>query len=231
MNVFDIQYNGETGHLHGITMYDYPEIAGGEKRYTETSVAGRIGDMVGKNTGKSNLQITCVFSLITNKLMLNIRQIKKWLSGTGMLSFSDDVETVYKVLKINYGSIERELRSFGRFTVVFTCVPFEYQLSGFREHTLNEVLFNPCSECFPTYIIAGEGVCTLTVNGKTFTANVGQKCTIDTELMLSYREDGDIMNSDVTGYYEDLHLKPGANTIIVTDGFDVKIIPKWGYEV
>ena len=67
----------------------------------------------------------------------------------------------------------------------------------------------------------------LTVNGKTMKATVGQNLTIDTERMLAYRTDGTLMNTSVTGDYEDLYLQAGENEISITSGFSLKIIPNW----
>ena len=74
-------------------------------------------------------------------------------------------------------------------------------------------------------------MCTLMVNGNEMTANVGQNLTIDTDLMMAYRQDGTLQNTAVTGDYEDLYLVPGDNVINITSGFDLKIIPNWGYEI
>ena len=94
---------------------------------------------------------------------------------------------------------------------------------------LQEASYNPYDMSKPEYKITGEGLCALTVNGKTMKANVGQNLTINTELMLSYREDGAIMNSSVTGEYKDLYLKPGENRISVSSGFSITIKPNWRY--
>lgn len=56
-------------------------------------------------------------------------------------------------------------------------------------------------------------MCTLTVNGNTMTANVGQNLTIDTDRMIAYRSDGTLNNTQVTGNYEDMYLLNGENEI------------------
>ena len=78
-----------------------------------------------------------------------------------------------------------------------------------------------------SYIISGEGRCTITVNGKNMTANIGQNLTIDTELMIAYRTDGTTANTAVKGDYEDLYLQPGENQIGITRGFSMEVIPNW----
>ena len=81
--------------------------------------------------------------------------------------------------------------------------------------------------CEPIYRIAGEGFCTLTVNGNEFLANVGQEIIIDSSRQISYKNDGQMINTDVTGDYKWLWLTPGDNTLSVTDGFAVNITPEW----
>ena len=77
-----------------------------------------------------------------------------------------------------------------------------------------------------TYKIAAEGMCTLKINGKTMTANVGQNLTIDTDRMIAYREDGTLNNTKVSGNYEDMYLQPGNNKIEFYGG-NLKVIPNW----
>ena len=93
--------------------------------------------------------------------------------------------------------------------------------------SIADVLYNPYALSKPIYMITGEGMCTLTVNGKSVTANVGQNLTINTDLMLAYRKDGTMMNTAVTGDYEDLWLNSGENSITITSGFSLAIIPNW----
>ena len=70
-------------------------------------------------------------------------------------------------------------------------------------------------------------MCTLEVNGKSMTANVGQNLTIDTDRMVAYREDGTLQNTAVTGDYEDLYIPQGDVQILVSAGFDLQVTPNW----
>lgn len=224
---YDVQYNGVTGCSHGVFLYDYPSFSGGAKRYDETPVPGRVGDLVSEDTGMSNIAITCVFSVLSDLFTSSIWELKKWLSGTGEITFSDDADMFYRVLKVNYGDIERDIRRYGRFNVSFTCEPGGFLKNGQLEYEKEQVLHNPYSECCPIYRIAGNGTCALTVNGKTMKATVGQNLTIDTDRKMAYRVDGSMNNTAVNGDYEDLYLQPGENTITITSGFALKAIPNW----
>lgn len=228
MMPYIMRFNEHTSADFNVILYDYEKYSGGESHRESTAVAGRLGEIVSEPSYKSNLIVEVTFSIF-KKFKPKIDKIKEWLSGKGRLSFSDEPEYFYKVLAIDYGSIEREMRRFGKLTVKFTCVPFKFRNDG--QMPYSDIRQNPYSESRPIYVITGEGMCTLTVNGKTMTANIGQNITINTELMCAYREDGEIQNTAVTGDYENLYLVPGDNEISVTDGFNLEIIPNWGYNV
>ena len=87
--------------------------------------------------------------------------------------------------------------------------------------------FNAYDTCEPTYIITGEGNCILTVNGNKMSANVSNNLVINTHLKLAYKDDGTLQNTYVKGNYKDLLLFNDFNTISITEGFDLKVIPNW----
>ena len=155
------------------------------------------------------------------------RKAKKWLSGNGELWFSDDHDVYFKVLYCKVTDTERTSRRIGNFTAEFICEPYTYYKSGKNEIELEHVIYNPGVTCEPTYRITGEGLCTLTVNGYEFTANVGQEIIIDSNKMISYKADGQSVNTDVTGDYSKLWLESGDNALAVTDGFEAHITPEW----
>ena len=107
---FDIQYNDDTGKHFGVFLYDYPEISQAKHNYITYSVPGRNGELIGTTDYLSNITIRCTFSVLHRKLMSKMRDLKRWLSGTGQLKFSDTADCFYEVLKVNHESLERELR-------------------------------------------------------------------------------------------------------------------------
>lgn len=228
MKNYSIQYNGDTGETYGVFLYDYPEISTARKNYEMYRVPGRNGELISSEEYLDNITVSCKFSIIGEKFMQVIRAVRRWLSGTGNLVLFDTPESFYEVLKIEYGSIERELRKYGRFTVVFTCYPYEFMNDGQMEVELP--LYNPYNRCMPLFTIRGEGKCTLTVNGADMTANVGQNLTIDTRRQIAYREDGELMNTSVIGDYEKLWLVHGDNNVSIAEGFELIVVPRWGYD-
>lgn len=226
-NAYKIEYNGKSNDDFGVFLYDFPVLTLGEKNYDTYAVSGRRGELVGETNYISNASLSITFSVISDRFCANVREIMNWLTGAGKLKTSDDPDCYYSVLKVNYGDIDREIRKYGRFTVNFVIDPYLYRDDGDYEYA--DITYNLYAECKPIYKITGEGMCTLTVNGKTMTANVGQNLTIDTDRMIAYRQDGTLQNTAVTGDYEKLWLPRGSCVISITTGFLLKIIPKWGY--
>ena len=225
---YDIEYNNETGKGHGVILYDYAQFSGAEKSYQISAVGGRLGELVGVDDYKSNLVIQCTFGIISPQFMSHVTVLKRWLKGTGTLVISDHQNVFYKVWKVDYGDIERELRKFGQFTVSFTCTPCQFEKDGLIP--VSDIDYNPYDLCRPIYTITGTGAFTLTVNGNEMTGTVNGSITIDTERMVSYNADGVSQNNVVTGNYEELYIPHGDVSVSVSGG-TLSIIPQWGYDV
>lgn len=229
MEPYDIEYNRETATSHGVVLYDYAHISGGEKVYDTYSIPGAIGEAVSEDKYKENLSIECVFSVASPMFMPKMRDLKSWLTGTGHLIISDDPGVFYKVWKINYGDISREIRKFGTFSVSFVCTPYLFTREGQME--TEDLSWNPGDTARPIYKIKGNGTATLTVNGKEMKATVNGDITIDTERMIAYNASGASQNTALSGDYEDLFLQKGENSVSITSGFTLSAIPQWGYDV
>ena len=225
---YDIEYNNATAKGHGVYLYDYAQFSGAEKSYQISAVGGRLGELVGVDDYKSNLVIQCTFGIISPQFMSHVTVLKRWIKGTGTLVISDHQNVFYKVWKVDYGDIERELRKFGQFTVSFTCTPYQFEKDGLIP--VSDIDYNPYDLCRPIYTITGTGAFTLTVNGNEMTGTVNGSITIDTERMVSYNADGVSQNNVVTGNYEELYIPHGDVSVSVSGG-TLSIIPQWGYDV
>jgi phage-related protein len=227
--MFSTEFKGEKDVDHHVLTVRRPSIPAAEERIEEIEIPGRNGGLTSSSGLYDNVVIPVEFNFMTAPSNWNevYRNVKKWLSGSGELKFSDDAGMFYKALFCRITDSERTSRRLGNLTAEFTCDPFCYYEYGKREIAMESPLYNPGWTCEPVYRITGEGNCTLTVNGYEFTANVGQEIIIDTNRQISYKNDGQMLNTDVTGDYADLWLKPGDNTISVTSGFSVNITPMW----
>ena len=227
--MFEISFKEESCAKYGVIPVRRPDIPAPEERIEEISVPGRDGILTSSEGLYDTIVIPVEMNFMCSKRDWSgvYRKAKKWLSGSGKLRFSDDPGYFYKALFCRVTSTERTSWRIGKFTAEFTCDPYIYSDEGEKEFEASDSIYNPGAVCHPLYRIAGEGLCTLTVNGYEFTANVGQEIIIDSDRQISYKNDGQSLNTDVTGDYAKLWLPPGDNTVTGSDGFAVSITPKW----
>ena len=229
--MYIVKRNGKTNTEVGILVKERPAIPAPEYKYETVEIPGRDGSLYSEEgfVDDITIKITFVFACEPAKWQDLFRKARRWLLSKedDQLVLGDMSGDYYKVKHTVIGSSEREVKQVGEFEVEFTCNGYQYLNKGRYEYDKDEVLYNPYSISHPIYYITGNGKCTLAVNGYDFTAEVGQNVTIDTDMMLAYRKDGRIMNTSVTGDYQELYLQEGDNTIEITEGFSIKVRPNW----
>lgn len=226
----DIEFNSVRSSMLQIFARDLITVPAAEPNMEEINLAGRDGTTYKFDGTYKATVIPIAFNYIGPEDRWNDRWrlAKQWLSArNATLRISDDSEYFYKISYVSLGDNERTTERIGNFTANFNTLDgLQYLLSGQMEYTSHDVEWNPYLECYPVYKITAGGMCTLSVNGKTMTANVGQNLIIDTERMIAYRSDGTLNNTKVSGNYEDLYLKPGQNKIECVGG-ELSVIPNW----
>lgn len=227
----DIEYNEIRGSTLGIFARERPAIPAARLRMEEIVIPGRDGALYQSDGGYEPTEITVQFNYIgsVSKWGKHWRAAQKWLSSrNSILRLSDDDGYFFRISHVELEENERPSARVGIFEATFfTRDGLHYLNDGLRECTAKEIRWNDGETAHPVYKIVGEGLCTLNVNGKEMTANVAQNLVIDTERMMSYREDGTLQNTSVSGEYEDLYLPPGENSVQISAGFDLHIIPNW----
>lgn len=229
---FDIEYAGTCGRDRNILIVRRPDIPAPKKRISTLTIPGRDGSLYIDEEAYEDIDIAIEMNYMSKDKDLwheDYRRCKRWLlhAKDDVLKFSDDPTYYRRVRKVEIDTNVRNSMRIGKFTATFTVAPYEYRLDGNRFMTAEECRDNPLDMCKPCYCITGEGKCTLTVNGKSVTVEVGQNVTLDTEKKVAYRKDGTLVNTAMTGYHEDLWMSEGRNEITVTNGFDLKIKPNW----
>ena len=230
--MYNFIYNNKSSADFPAFVVNRPNIPTASENIKTYKVPGRNGALTVKEGTYPDITISIDLTYVADadKFAKVFRELKAWLLGTvdNKLIFSDDADFFYSVKYVTISENKRTKRYIGKFTVKFTCEPHQYALSGNEFIDIAEATTNPYDLCHPIYKIVGEGVCALTVNGNVFTVNVGQNALIDTDKMVTAREDGTLQNTISTGEYEGLYLMPGNNTITATDGFTVTVKPRWG---
>ena len=227
--MYNISYKGTNCSGFGIIPERRPSVPAPEIRVTETEIPGRDGVLVETDGCFGTITIPVEFNYLVppDKWMEAYRKAKRWLTGAGWLVLGDDQECMYKVLYVKIKDTERTSRRLGKFTAEFTCDPYSYLVSGQQSYSIPDVLYNPYMISHPIYRISGTGSCTLTVNGKTMKVTVNQEITIDTERMIANNAQMVNQSNLLVGNYEDLYLQEGDNTITVSTGFTLNVIPNW----
>lgn len=229
--MYEIIRNGHTNTEIGILVRERPSIPSAEYNYTEVKIPGRDGSIFKEDGTVSDITITVPFTFAekSQRWQERFRTARRWLmrKDDTELILSDELEYFYHVKHTKINAAERQVKEVGEFEVEFTCEGYRYRTDGKAEYTPEEVFYNPYDRSRPVYLITGEGECILQVNGSQMKANVGQNLVIDTDRLMAYRKDGELMNTSVYGDYAELHLLPGENTVYISRGFDLKVIPNW----
>ena len=219
---------------YGLLIKQRPSIPAPQRRITSVRIAGRDGEYVVDDEIYNSIDIEVQFNFMSetpNGWAEQYRIAKGWLRGHGDLVFSDDPDFFYKCQYVQITDSERTSRRIGNFTAVFHCDPYMYALSGLEEINPAEhgdKVVNPFLLSHPVYQITGTGDGTITVNGKTVSFTSPGKLTIDTDRMLAFNPDtGVITGTALTGYYTDLYLQPGENTVEISSGFGMTFVPGW----
>ena len=232
---YTFYYNDINSLDYGLHITGNPEIDAPEDDIEEVEVPGRDGVLIKKNNRKKPVTISlpCNTTSSASYWWDSFRQIKDWLTDSGILQFDDDTEHFYKVLNCTVTSHKRDHWKTSTLTAKFTCEPYMYLVSGQSEYDPDDVLENPYDICHPIYTIKGSGNCTLTVNGNSMSAAVNGTLIIDTEREIAYTSDLEVSNTAVTGDYAGLYLISGTNTIDIASSddsaldFDITVQPNW----
>lgn len=227
---FDVLINGTSCNSMGILCVKRPDFPAPQKRYNELEILGRDGKLYQDTGLYEDVDIPIEFNYMdqVQNWGERWREAKSFFLGAKTLKLSDDSAVFWKVKKVYLSDNQRNSNRIGRFSVNFVLDPYTYLESGNGLYTAAQITENIYELSKPDYLIEGEGVCTLTVNGNEMTANVGQNLTIDTYREVSYRTDSGANNNiAVSGDYEGLFLPTGSVEISITSGFELKIRPNW----
>lgn len=230
--MYKIEFNGMTNEQVGVLIRERPAIPAPEYRVTEQSIPGRDGSLYEIDGTVQDITITVAFTFACKpeEWQTRFRDARAWLLKRpgDRLCLDDDGGRYYRVKYVRVNQSERSVKEIGEFDAEFICDGYQYLMEGELALPPEQAAYNPYDLCHPTYLLDGSGNCTLTVNGTAFQVLVLGKTVVNTDLMLAYlAEDGASVNTAVTGDYTALYLHPGENTIHVTDGYELEIIPNW----
>ena len=226
---YSITYNGKNSWEMRTPVKWRPSIPAPELDQDVIIIPGRDGALMSSVKRYEPIEIEIEFNFLDDpdRWAEVFRACKKWLSGSGILEQSDDKEYFFRVLKAEITDTERTSQRLGNFTATFLCDPYMYRKDGRVAYDIETVTNNLYDVSHPIYCISGTGDATLTVNGNTMSVTVAGKAYIDTDLMIAYDANNANISTAVAGDYSDFYLQQGTNTIAITSGFGLTVIPNW----
>lgn len=225
--MYNVIFNNRRCLDMGVLVVRRPDIPAPITDVVEYAVPGRDGIIQSRIKRLEPLDFDIEFNFLTrnpNHFGDVFRRCKRWLSGSGKLTFSDDLEWFYQVYRVEIIDSERTSKRLGNFTASFRCDPYVYSQAGDRWQSIEDCLINNYNICQPLYHVTASGDWTLTVNGNAFSGS--GETFIDTAEMVAYGADETIKNTTTIGDFEDFYLNEGENEISISGG-TLMIKPRW----
>lgn len=231
--MFDITYNNLKPSNFNAWLATIPIITPSSITRTRQSVPRMDGELLLDDESYNDAYVDFIIHARRDDLVAKMRQIKKWLSGTGRLVISDAPDAFYEVKQVTFSSYIKKDETYGRLAVKMEVYPYEFLNTGETYITSPSSISNDAEESKPLYTITGTGDGVLSVNGHTMSFSLGSSSSelnIDTRRKVAYNGSGTGKDGAINGDYEGLYLKPGNNVISCTAG-TLKVKPRWGYRV
>ncbi|WP_276814038.1 hypothetical protein [Faecalibaculum rodentium] len=228
--MFDVIINDRSTNALGLSATSYPLIPAPEKKYIASTVLNRDGALYRDMGTYEDIKLSIPFNFytMTRQWGTYLREFQSLIQNARELMFSDDQQVFWKVKKARMTEIERVTPQIGRVKAEFTLDPHTYVVAGkWHYQDLSEVEYNLYAECCPLYLVSGNGSGTLTVNGHQVSFIASGLLYLDTDKEIAYDRENRNRNASISGQYRGLRLQPGQNSISVSDGFSLAVIPNW----
>jgi len=218
-------FNNKNNLDMDLKVVSLPEIQDSAKNVTKQDIDGRDGTLTEFN-GYTNdtKQVECDYRGNQPD------KIVKWLRGKGPVIFGNRPDRFYNAEINNSVPLNQVIENkLYNFLVQFDCQPFGYLLDGqeYRVITSGTKLLNGKADYIskPLVRISGTGLCTFTINSRTFTiSEIGTSITIDSDIESCYAGKDEMINGDYP------YLEPNVENSISWSGSGVtkvEIMPRW----
>lgn len=194
-----------------IIVNELPPVITASKRIEEKEIPGRNGKLYIDDGAYDTFvyQIKC-----TLKPGTDIREISRWLKGTGKLILSLEEDKYYEGIIKNSIDFSRTSHVFYEFPIEFELQPFAYSIKEF-EHNFTKAstifITQSTANIYPYIKVEGTGKVTITINNKSqIINNLDEYIELNSELEEAYKGTKN-ENSNVLGDF--LKLEPGENKI------------------
>lgn len=236
-----IKYKNILSSAYGLIVTEPPKIDHSQIQSEEYVIPGKNGFLYSNDSYRGSAAITVKMELVkpsyesgyTSASYQNtLRNIWKWLQGTGNLELGDVSDSYYEVQRVEITSDQRVLVNYGKIEAKFTVYPYEFMKVGRIDGTTIDAnttasLNIETDTCEPLYFVNGVG--NIQVNGNTMEILQNGRYYIDVRRSKAYFTQGEPptnVDADyrVNGDYKGLVLKNGSNTITTSSGISLRII-------
>ena len=227
-------YKGINSSKFGILLEYMPTRATAARQVQYISIPGRDGHLIYDDPNESLAPISIIPECsIEDVSEENLREIKRWLSGSGELIFSDEPNVYWKARLDTQIDYSIPLKLMHQFALVFDCFPYAFTKRGDKPLVFNPtttlwqtIMMNEYSRSLPHIKIFAQGDVGLNINGvenNFYSINNYIEC--DSELQQCYKGN---MNLGMNMSGEFPVLVEGKNVIQFTGKIEQVIItPHW----
>lgn len=222
--------------ITGLLVTKLPPISKPLQRVLQEEIDGKDGDII-TPLGYSAVDKPLEIALTKD---YDVDEVINYFDSEGVITFSNEPDKYYRFKIFDQIDFEKLIR-FKTATVNIHCQPFKFSTIE-QELTFN-ISQNPTTlkinnagnyNARPVITIKGSGNATLSLNGSQVLliafGDVSQTIIIDSEKMNAYGLDNTLLNRLVTGDYDKIRLKTGANTFTISGAvteFKIKNYSRW----
>lgn len=225
------EWNGVDSREMGILLPSMPQRGIPAQNVKRTKVAGRSGRVRISDSSYDDITVKVEAHARDED---RLREIHAWLTGSGLLRFSDEPNLAYDAVIEKEFTRQSILRRFGgqRFTIQFSCLPIRYHYPEAADIVLTSsgsAVTNPGTAFSePRVTIKGSGAFSVTIgagaNASTmFFRDVdGGGIIVDTQLGDALTYDGALLANDRISASELFRIQPGRQVVTWAAGGDAE---------
>ena len=206
----------------GVILKELPPITRPKKRIEILQIPGRNGTLhIDENCYEPiTISLEC-----TLKKNIDPRNITNWLTNTGTVTFSDELDKYYNATIINSIPLERVFRIYREFIVQLELQPIAYSIQEYTynctDTSVNKLKIDSTAEMFPYIKVTGTGQVQVNINNKICTLIIDEQyIELDCELQNAFKGTKN-KNNKMNGEFPT--LLPGDNTIQITGNATMQI--------
>ena len=219
-------FNNRRSDEFSLIINQYPGIVSPNRRTEKIEIVGRHGHLTQDYRTYEAFPLDFELTLMNSSVEM-IREIMRWLTGSGELVLSREPDKYYIARVKNAIPFEQIFTNgFKTFKLTFECQPFAYELPTLIhcQSGVTQIYNHTNIESLPTLKVRGEGLQIVRINGEEITLTLDGYIEVNSELEIAHK-DGVYRNDKMIGVFPSFNV--GFNEIELPEGVTCDIIPNW----